>query len=508
MIWSRGRSSFILLVGLLLALAWPFQGRAQQPSAAPAEYRDEALPAGQRGERLRALVEAVSTGDPARIQAFVEQAFAPAFLAEAPLAEHVAQNLSLYDRSHGFDIHGVRRYTPPREDGAEILIVRNRLTGAWQAFSVGLEAAPPHRITGLDFLPARPPKGQPLPGPLTLDAVVSELRAFVDRLAQAEAFSGSVLLAKDGKPLYSDARGLADRNHGVPNAIDTKFNLGSMNKMFTALAAAQLVEEGKLRFDDPVSKFLDGKGWTRADLSKVRLQHLLTHTSGLGSYFNDTYRRSARQLFRNLDDYKPLLAEETLAFEPGSRWSYSNSGMLLAGAVIEAAGGEDYFERVRRTIYGPAGMSASDCYDIDYVVPKLAIGYERQRGPQGARWHTNTFSHVIRGGPAGGGYSTAPDLLAFAEALRGGRLLKPEMFETLVSPKPELNSPDYGYGFGVASGTNGRVVGHSGGFEGINSNLDIFLDRGIVAVVMSNQTNGAMPVVQKIRELLARVPAR
>jgi CubicO group peptidase (beta-lactamase class C family) len=501
----RGRSPFVPLVGLLLVLARPSPICAQQP---PAEYEDVSLPAGARGLRLQALVEAVNTGDPARIEAFVEHAFAPAFLAAVPLSEHVAVALSFYDGSHGFDVHGVRRYTPPREDGAEILIVRNRLTGAWQAFSLHLEEAAPHRIAGLDFLPARPPKDLPAPGPLDLEAAVSELRAFVERLAQAAVFSGSVLLAKDGQLLYSDAHGLADRNHAVPNVIDTKFNLGSMNKMFTAVTAAQLVEEGKLRFDDPVSSFLGGKGWTSADLSKVRVEHLLTHTSGLGSYFNQTYQRSARQLFRKLDDYKPLLAEETLAFEPGTRWSYSNSGMLLAGAVIEAASGEDYFDRVRRTIYGPAGMSASDCYDIDYVVPKLAIGYELERGPQGARWHTNTFSHVIRGGPAGGGYSTAPDLLAFAEALRGGRLLKPETFEKLVSAKPELNSPDYGYGFGVAQGPNGRIVGHSGGFEGINSNLDIFLDRGIVAVVMSNQSNGAMPVVQKIRELLARVPAR
>jgi hypothetical protein len=133
----------------------------------------------------------------------------------------------------------------------------------------------------------------------------------------------------------------------------------------------QLVDEGKLSFQDPVSKYLGGKGWTKADLSRVRVEHLLSHTSGLGNYFNDSYRRTARQLLRKVDDYKPLVAEEALAFEPGTNGQYSNTGFLLAGAVIEAATGRDYFDVVRERVYARAGMPDTDSYDIDLVLPKL-----------------------------------------------------------------------------------------------------------------------------------------
>ncbi len=333
----------------------------------------------------------------------------------------------------------------------------------------------------------------------------AELGAFLDRLAEAEAFSGTVLLARSGEVVFAAARGIAERDHGVPMSLDAKLNLGSMDKMFTAVTLAQLVEEGKLSFQDPVSKFLGGKGWTKADLSKVRVEHLLSHTSGLGSYFNETYQRMARQLLRKVDDYKPLVAEESLAFEPGTKWQYSNTGFLLAGAVIEAVTGLDYFDVVRERIYAKAGMPNSDSYDIDLVVPNLATGYSRERTASGARWRSNTFEHVIRGGPAGGGYSTATDLLAFAEAMRKGRLVSPAMAERLWTAKPELQSPEYGYGFGVGRDALGRRAGHSGGFSGISSVLDISLDSGWTIVVLSNVDGGMPPVEQKLRETAARI---
>jgi len=254
-----------------------------------------------------------------------------------------------------------------------------------------------------------------------------------------------------------------------------------------------------------VSKFLGGKGWTKADLSKVRVEHLLSHTSGLGSYFNETYRRTARQLLRKVDDYKPLVAEETLAFEPGTKWQYSNTGFLLAGAVIEAVTGKDYFDVVRERVYAKAGMKDSDSYDIDHVVPNLAVGYSRERTASGARWRANTFEHVIRGGPAGGGYSTARDLLAFAEAMRKGKLVSPATRDRLWSAQPDLNSPEYGFGFGIGKDSLGRSAGHSGGFPGISSVLDIYLDTGWTVVVLSNVDDGMPPVAQKLREVAGRI---
>jgi CubicO group peptidase (beta-lactamase class C family) len=493
------RRALALAVTLLLATATAFA----QP--APGDYTDDtSLPPGRRGERIRQVLDAVNAGDRAHIEALVKAAFGGSFR-DIPLGDHLDALGGLHDSSHGLDLYGVRRYVDANPPERVVVIATNRLTGGWQGVTLTFDGTPEERITGIEIRPARPPKGLPPLPPLTVEEARAELGAFLDRLAAAEAFSGTALLARDGEVVFEAARGIADRNHGVPMRLDSKLNLGSMDKMFTAVVIGQLVDEGELSFQDPVSKFLGGKGWTKADLSKVRVEHLLSHTSGLGSYFNATYERMARQLLRKVDDYKPLVAEETLAFEPGTKWQYSNTGFLLAGAVIEAATGRDYFDEVRERIYAKAGMPGSDSYDIDLVVPNLAIGYSRERTASGTRWRANTFEHVIRGGPAGGGYSTARDLLAFAEAMRKGRLVTPATAERLWTARPELQSPDYGFGFGVGRDALGRTAGHSGGFSGIASILDIYLDTGWTVVVLSNLDGGMQPVAQKLREVAGRI---
>lgn len=143
----------------------------------------------------------------------------------------------------------------------------------------------------------------------------------------------------------------------------------------------------------------------------------------------------------------------------------------------------------------------TDAYELDRVNPNLAVGYQKKyRDDCKKQYRNNSFMHVIRGGPAGGGYSTAEDLVRFAEALKSGKLVSLKTFEELTTPKPELNSPEYGYGFGVDTET--RVVGHSGGFSGISFNLDIFKGTGYVAVVLSNYGGASQPVVEKIRTLV------
>jgi CubicO group peptidase (beta-lactamase class C family) len=365
-----------------------------------------------------------------------------------------------------------------------------------------VEPAAPHRIVELDYVGARPPRDQPPGERLTPGQVVEKLGAYVDKLAKADAFSGTVLLAKDGKVLVTRVAGIANRDFGVPNTLETKFNLGSMNKMFTGVAALQLVEQGKLSLDDPVGKYLD-ESWAGADVrAKVKVKHLLTHTSGLGSYFNEAFDKSSRALYRKVDDYKPLVRDDTLQFEPGSRWAYSNTGMLLAGAVIEKASGLDYFDYVRQHVTGPAGMTSTDCYALDEVNPNLAVGYQKQRTPQGVVVRNNVFAHVLRGGPAGGGYSTVQDLFRFGEALRGGRLVSASSLQQLWSPHPEVGSKGYGYGFFSETTPVGRIVGHSGGFTGISAYLSLYLDEGYTVTVLSNLGGAATLVENKARELI------
>ncbi len=332
--------------------------------------------------------------------------------------------------------------------------------------------------------------------------IIGELESYLDGLADADRFSGAVLLAKDGEVLFERAYGLASRRFGVANDLDTRFNLGSMNKMFTSVVVAQLAQEGELGLGDTIDRYVSEE-WLRAeDARRVQIQHLLTHTSGLGSYFNEAYMRASKTLFRELDDYQPLFENEKLAFEPGTRWQYSNSGMFLLGVIIESVTGKSYFDVVRERIYERAGMTRSDSYEMDRPVDNLAIGYSKDSDG----WTNNYYKHVIKGGPAGGGFSTVRDLLAFDRALRSHQLLDVKHTELVWSPKPELSSPEYGFGFGVRGRPHDRIVGHSGGFSGISANLDMFLDSGYTAIVLSNVDRGAQPVAERLRGLVSGAP--
>jgi CubicO group peptidase (beta-lactamase class C family) len=231
---------------------------------------------------------------------------------------------------------------------------------------------------------------------------------------------------------------------------------------------------------------------------KVTIRHLLSHSSGLGSFFGPKFDEKKLGM-REVRDYLPFIADEKLAFEPGSKFSYSNSGFVLLGAIVEKASGENYFDYVRKHVYAPAGMKDSDCYDVDSDVANLAVGYTQD---DDGTWRSNIFLHVVRGGPAGGGYSTVGDLVRFATALRNDKLLKPETTREFTTRKSNVRGVNFAFGFLEETIRGHRIVGHSGGFPGINSNLDIFWNDGWIVAVMANVDLGAMPVQQKARELI------
>ena len=443
---------------------------------------------------VRDFVGVMNAGDRAALRSFAAQRFVTEGPNGVPADERVNRLGRLRDRFGELSIRSVdvSRTNEP------VALVQSGRTESWARMTVFLDGATPPRILRVGLQPAADPN---TPNRRLTDAeIVEQLKAYVERMASRDVFSGTVMLAKAGKPLYSAAFGEANKDFGVRNTIDTKFNLGSMNKMFTAVAVMQLVEAGKLSLDDTLGRFLRAGAMRPDVLSKVRIKHLLTHTSGLGSYFTPDWDRQSRARYRSVDDWMGLVKDETLQFEPGTRWAYSNTGMLVLGKVIEAASGKDYFDYVRERIAGPAGMTNTDAYELDRVTKNLAVGYEAERTPRGVEYRNNIFMHVIRGGPAGGGYSTVEDLTRFAEALKNGRLVSRESVSILTTPKPELNSPEYGFGFGIQAG--GRIVGHSGGFPGINSQLDIYVGEDYTVAVMSNYGGGAQPIAEKARALL------
>ncbi len=494
---SRFWLTFVAPAAVVFGLLSICPAAFAQTSRGP--YKDvREMPAGEAGKRITELLRVINANDPEKVRALVTDAFAPKFKDFAPMENHLGIFAEVFTQSGGLEFYGIRQYEGGGNPGETVVILRAKLTDAWQAFVLTVDPQPPHQITSLNFAPARPPSDLPAAKKLTDADMVAELKKLVQKLADAEVFSGSVLLAKDGKVLFSGAYGLASREFNVPNKLDTKFNLGSMNKMFTAVAVAQLVQAGKLAFDDPISKHLSEDWLPRAVTDKIKIAHLLSHTSGLGSYFSEKFMNSSRELFRVIDDYKPVVAEETLQFEPGTNWAYSNTGFLLLGVIIEKVTGQTYFDYIRENVYKPAGMINSDSYEMDRMPPNLALGYSKRPSGQSTVWVNNLYRHTIKGGPAGGGFSTVEDLLRFDQAMRSHKLLSKDLSEQLWTPKP--SSPQYGYGFGLTVTPGHRTVGHSGGFDGISSDLDIYLDQGYTVAVMSNHDNGSRAIASKLRE--------
>ncbi|HEY9282612.1 MAG TPA: serine hydrolase domain-containing protein [Pyrinomonadaceae bacterium] len=463
---------------------------------AAASAQQSAPPSPAADRRVKEYVALINSGDRKAARAYAEQNLTPAALGRVPAAGRVNTISALHDETRGVEIHSVGEPKPGQVEA----VLRSRLAGEWWRLTLFLEPQPPHRIERLGMgLLSTPPDAGRAAEKLSDDGIARELDSFLRKVAEADAFSGAVLVAKDGRVLFEKAYGEANKDFGAPNRVDTKFNLGSMNKMFTAVAIAQLAEAGKLSFDDPLAKFLPDFP-DREAAAKIRIKHLLTHTSGLGSYFNERFIEGSRERFRTVDDFLELAKGETLAFEPGTKWQYSNTGFLVLGKVVEKAAGQSYYDYVRERIFKPAGMTNTDSYDLDRVNQNLAVGYQKEYGDEGLRYRNNIFRHVIRGGPAGGGYSTVGDLLRFATALRAGKLLSEASVKTLLAPKPELSSPEYGYGFGVSP--ERAIAGHSGGFTGISANLDMFLDSGYTAVVLSNYGGAADRAVAKIQQLV------
>jgi CubicO group peptidase (beta-lactamase class C family) len=336
---------------------------------------------------------------------------------------------------------------------------------------------------------------------LTENEVVEKTAAFLEELESRDGFAGAVLIAKDGVPILNRAYGYANRSFNVPNQIDTKFNLGSMNKMFTAVAIMQLVEQGKIKLDGKIIDYIPD--YPNKDVAnRVTIHQLLTHTSGMGNYWTEEFMKTSKDLYREIEDYLPLFVNDALLSEPGSQQSYSNAGYMVLGLIIEKVTGENYFEYVRENVYKPAGMINTDAYENDYVVPNLAVGYTRMQARPG-ELKNNLFLHVVKGGPAGGGYSTVKDLHMFSNALMNGRLLSQENAELMTTGKVQTHSHImYCYGFRDRVENGHHIVGHTGGFPGIDGYLGIFTDLGYTVAVLSNFDRGNSELVLFIEELL------
>jgi CubicO group peptidase (beta-lactamase class C family) len=403
----------------------------------------------------------------------------------------------LLDQTGGFELLRIEESTPTRT----IAIARQIDGDAVARLTLEVEPDAPHRIVRFTS------QGIPRPADLPIVRVTEEellktLRAELGRRAAADRFSGTVLVAKNGTPIFTAAYGLANRERAIPIRLDTRLKNGSMNKMFTATAAVTLVQSGKLALDAPLGKYLTD--YPNAALaSKVTIHHLLTHTGGTGDFFGAQFTAHRMDL-KTHKDYVALFGKRDLFFEPGSQWSYSNYGFILLGAVIERVSGQSYFDYVRDHVYKPAGMTSTGSEPEDQVLPNTAVGYTKRAGSH--EWQANTDSLGYRAMAAGGGFTTVEDLLRFATALTGNRLLSAENTRLLTTGKVKSGAGQYAYGF-VDTTVNGvRVIGHSGGAPGQSGDLLILPESGYVVAALSNLDPPAAPRITNY--VASRLPAR
>jgi CubicO group peptidase (beta-lactamase class C family) len=308
-----------------------------------------------------------------------------------------------------------------------------------------------------------------LAGPPPDAELAASLKAHLDALSAADGFSGAVLVARGDQVLFREAYGLASREARTPNRPETRFNLGSINKAFTRLAIEQLAAAGRLSLGDTLDRYVPEYPVEKG--RRITLQQLLEHRGGTGDVFGPRYDRCDRARLRTLRDWLPLFAEEPLLFDPGTQEKYSNAGYVLLGLVVEKVSGRSYDDYVGEHVFAPAGMKDTGAYPVEGGVANTATGYTR--GPGGGL-QDNGSTLPWRGSSAGGGYSTADDLLRFAQALRGGRL-------------------------GPAVG----ALGIAGGAPGINAALEMMGDYTVV--VLANLDPPAVrPVVSKLRDWLGQ----
>lgn len=377
----------------------------------------------------------------------------------------------------------------------------------WLKMGIELDPKPPHYLLGIDIKPTDNPKENIPESVLSIEDLLAYVDDYLGELTREDKFSGTVLIARDGRPLFKKAYGQACKRYNVPNWIDTKFNLGSMNKMFTGVAIGQLAEQGKLSFADPIIKYLPDYP-NKEVAEKVTIHQLLTHTSGMDSYWEELWKADWWEI-RSVQQLADLFVDKPLLFEPSERFHYSNSGPVVLGLIIERLTGQSYYDYIRENIYKPAGMENTDSYEMDRPVPNLAIGYTKKGYgaiPGDSTWRNNLYMHTVKGGPAGGGYSTVEDLLKFDIALRNHKLLTKEYTDIVTTGKVAMGDDMmYAYLFGDETINGQRIIGHNGGAPGISASLEMYLDSGYTVAVLANYDYAAEMVAQRIRNLLLKM---
>jgi CubicO group peptidase (beta-lactamase class C family) len=370
-----------------------------------------------------AFVKALNSGSSDQWEKMAQEHYSPAHL-KRHSAEQRKQMFENLRRDFGnISVGRVEREGP---DDAPLQLYTKGSTGASGVIELELEQDAPYRINGVRVRVGGPADDGPqssvaqpqVNGNMTSEQLAAALDSYLGKLAADDVLSGNVLIAKDGKPVYEKSHGFADRANKVPNTSATRFNLGSINKTFTQAAIQQLIARGKLSLTDTVGKLLPD--YPQETTRAATVDQLLHHTGGVADFFGEEFAGAGKDRFRSNANYYKLVSSLKPLFAPGARNEYCNGCYIVLGAIIERVSGVAYEKYVEENIFKPVGMTATGPLQSDDIIPNVAMGYTHRVGD--GKLRSNVLMRGAAGSAAGGGYATAADLLAYAQALRHGRI--------------------------------------------------------------------------------------
>ncbi len=336
------------------------------------------------------------------------------------------------------------------------------------------------------------------------------LAACIESRTDPEPFSGVVCLTHGNEVLFEDAYGPAVRSESVPNRIDTRFQTASGCKIFTAVAVCRLVELGMVSLDTRLTECVD-EAFPHFS-PEITVRHLLTHSSGITSYFEEDMDPDYEALWRDVPvyrmrgpkDFLPLFRDRPMKFPPGDRFEYNDGGYILLGLVAECVAGKPFPDVVRETVFEPAGMDDSGYFPADRLPERTARAYIKD---DDGSWRTNVFAVPVIGGPDGGAYTTAPDLARFWRALTGSELLAVGTTEALLEPHiaTALNSPYTHYGYGVWIDLPDQAIRKvfvEGSDPGVAMRSAVYPGPSIVLTMLGNTGGAVWPLFLEVESVL------
>ena len=446
-----------------------------------------AIPAGE--PRAKAMVEALSTGDPAIYEKAAQENLTPAMLARRTPQDRAAFVKTVHEDFGTLEIDAITA------DAEGLHIAAHGKGGKKLRFTFVFDGTPEARIQSLRIEMGGGGGDGPavkLP-PLNLPATMNDadrttaIDTWIAPLVGRDAFAGVVLVARDGKPVFLRAYGPADREKSVAANTDTTYNIASIGKKFTQTAIGKLLEDGKLKLTTTIGDVIPD--YPNAVSRSATIDQLVNMKGGIADFFGPGFDKIYRTKLNSNHAYFEYVSKLPPLFAPGAQEQYCNGCYVVLGEIVERLTHTKFEDFVQRTVFTPAGMTRSGYFNTASLPANTAVSYGHVRGPNAPYENTRPL-HGAAGSGAGGAYATAKDLLAFDEALRNGRLVDTKTTAWVLRGEPK-------------AGRNDAEMGIGGGGPGTNAVLE---SGGTWTVIVT--ANVDPPVPETVGVALARALAR